>query len=85
MIGKLVAYSLGFLLTATSSDVLAQAKCLSFEPDTVVVRGALERDTFPGRPNYESIAEGDEADVVHCILGEVIDAHINAVRTRTYC
>jgi len=37
--------------------------CLKYEPDTVRVAGVIERDTFPGRPNYESIKNGDESEV----------------------
>lgn len=39
-----------------------QAGCLRYGPDTVSVAGVLERQTYPGRPNYASIAEGDEAE-----------------------
>ena len=37
--------------------------CLKYEPDTVKVVGVIERDTFPGRPNYESIKNGDKSEV----------------------
>jgi len=32
---------------------------LRYEPDTVAITGLLVRKTFPGPPNYESIAKGD--------------------------
>lgn len=38
-----------------------QAQCISYGPD-VVLTGKLDRLTFPGRPNYESITNGDEAE-----------------------
>lgn len=38
-----------------------EEKCIPYAID-VAVAGKLERHTFPGRPNYESIAEGDEAE-----------------------
>ncbi|MGK5025564.1 DUF4431 domain-containing protein [Janthinobacterium sp. RB2R34] len=38
------------------------ADCLKYEPDTVALSGTLHRATFPGRPNFESIADGDEAE-----------------------
>ena len=38
------------------------AWCLNYEPDTVEIAGTLQRLTYPGRPNYESIAEGDEPE-----------------------
>ena len=36
--------------------------CRAYEPDTVTITGTLERRTYPGRPNYESVAKGDEAE-----------------------
>ncbi len=36
--------------------------CLRYEPDTVAIAGSLTRKTFPGRPNYESVKEGDEPE-----------------------
>jgi hypothetical protein len=33
--------------------------CVRLEVDTVTVTGTLERLTFPGPPNYESVAGGD--------------------------
>lgn len=35
--------------------------CISYR-DTVALRGTLRREVHPGRPNYESIADGDEAE-----------------------
>jgi uncharacterized protein DUF4431 len=40
----------------------ATDSCLRSEPDTVTLGGQLRVDTFPGRPNYQSIKEGDEAE-----------------------
>jgi len=42
--------------------VLWLTRCLAYEPDTVSVTGRLERHTYPGPPNYESIASGDVAE-----------------------
>lgn len=36
--------------------------CLRYAPVHVTVSGRLERLTFPGRPNYASVAEGDEPE-----------------------
>jgi hypothetical protein len=36
--------------------------CLSYEPAVVELAGRVERQIFPGRPNYESIENGDEPD-----------------------
>ncbi|MFC5473924.1 DUF4431 domain-containing protein [Paraherbaspirillum soli] len=48
------------LLTQTSQA--AQATCLAYEPASAAISGMLHRETFPGRPNYESIAQGDEPE-----------------------
>jgi hypothetical protein len=36
---------------------------LRYEPDEVTLRGVIRRQTFPGRPNYEDVAKGDEPEV----------------------
>ena len=46
------------LLLTTSQN------CLSYEPDTVVLKGTIQRHTFAGPPNYESVAKGDQAERV---------------------
>ena len=38
--------------------------CLQYEPVSVELRGVIARETFPGRPNYESIQAGDEPETV---------------------
>jgi len=38
------------------------AECLNYEPESVLLTGKIIRKTFPGRPNYESIKEGDEPE-----------------------
>ncbi|MBN6104753.1 DUF4431 domain-containing protein [Xanthomonas sp. CFBP 8703] len=48
------------LLTAASSA--ANAQCLPGQPAVVGLTGVLERVTFPGPPNYESVQDGDEAE-----------------------
>jgi len=35
---------------------------LEYGPVAVTLSGKLERRTFPGRPNYESLATGDEPE-----------------------
>ena len=47
------------LLLLTTSQT-----CLSYEPDTVVLKGTIRRHTFAGPPNYESVAKGDQAERV---------------------
>ena len=38
------------------------ANCLRYAPTVVEVSGLLHRATFPGKPNFESIAGGDEPE-----------------------
>ena len=42
----------------------ANQSCLTYEPNSVVLQGRMRPHTFPGRPNYQSIAKGDEAERV---------------------
>lgn len=52
--------ALAWLLAAPACA--APAQCLKYGVDTAVVAGKLHRATFPGRPNYESVADGDEPE-----------------------
>ena len=55
------------LLIAATLTVLcaaAAAHCLDYEPSVVVLSGTLVRQTFPGPPNYESVARGDSAEQI---------------------
>ncbi len=36
--------------------------CLSYEPAKVTLNGKVSRETFAGRPNYDSIEKGDESE-----------------------
>jgi hypothetical protein len=57
-------YILLFMLSLFAGLVFGQSKdCLKYEPNMVSVTGIVERDTFPGHPNYESIKAGDEPEV----------------------
>jgi hypothetical protein len=50
------------LAFAAAAPAVAQkggARCLRSEPDTVALTGVLRRHTYPGAPNYESVANGD--------------------------
>jgi Domain of unknown function (DUF4431) len=54
--------SIAYVLCLLPVFALAgEEKCIPYSVNTVIV-GKLERHTFPGRPNYESIANGDEAE-----------------------
>jgi hypothetical protein len=39
-----------------------RAECLKYEPAVVTIKGTLAKRTFPGPPNYESVAAGDRAE-----------------------
>jgi hypothetical protein len=39
-------------------------QCLEYEPKAVSLSGVIVRETHPGRPNYESIANGDEPETI---------------------
>jgi hypothetical protein len=61
------------------------AACLSYEPAVVNVAGTLTRKTFPGPPNYESVRNGDIAEVYWfvelrspvCVLEDKADPDLN--------
>lgn len=40
----------------------AESNNLHYEPEKVTLTGTIERQTFPGRPGYESIKNGDEIE-----------------------
>ena len=42
--------------------VILKNYCLSYEPASVTLTGRVSLRVFPGRPNYESIKEGDEPE-----------------------
>src|SRR5215510_10424179 len=46
----------------SSVPVVAQG-CLTYGASTVVLRGTIRGHTFPGPPNYESVAKGDAPEV----------------------
>ena len=41
---------------------VVKTSCLKYEPHSSVLYGKIKRRVFPGRPNYESSAEGDERE-----------------------
>jgi hypothetical protein len=46
-----------------ANDTRAQSECLSYGIP-VRLRGTIVQQTYPGRPNYESVAKGDEPETV---------------------
>ena len=57
-----VAAALGLLAASSGSAAPRPDQCLPYEPEVVSLVGTLQRHTFPGRPNYESVKRGDEAE-----------------------
>ncbi|HEY6095548.1 MAG TPA: DUF4431 domain-containing protein [Gallionellaceae bacterium] len=49
------------LFTAHASAT--ETGCLAYEPAETAITGKLVRLVFPGPPNFESIALGDEAEI----------------------
>jgi hypothetical protein len=52
------------LLSALLSSGSVAAQCLEYEPKVVSPFGSLARETYPGPPNYESIARGDKPETI---------------------
>lgn len=48
------------ILFGILSFKLALADCIEYEPKRIELTGTLVREITPGRPNYESIKNGDE-------------------------
>ena len=40
------------------------AQCLEYEPKVASLSGTVVRETHPGRPNFESVANGDEPETI---------------------
>jgi hypothetical protein len=59
---KRILYILTFIVISTPG--LAAAQCLEYEPKVVSLSGVMVRETYPGRPNYESVAKGDEPEII---------------------
>ena len=52
-----------FILMGVASIVSgATDMSVYYEPAIISIEGILEKHTFPGRPNYANIAEGDEPE-----------------------
>lgn len=56
-------FALILLLLTTSIYASAQRQeCLAYDPEVVQLIGTINRLTFPGPPNYESIRQGDKPE-----------------------
>ena len=53
-----------FVLLASASGNTLAGDCLKYEPAKVHLSGTIARETFPGPPNYESVASGDAAETI---------------------
>jgi hypothetical protein len=75
--GKCKGIVLGVLLAVSSGAIAGQSSDCQKDGDTVSLAGKVWRETFPDRPNYESIENGDEPETVwvltldspRCVLG----------------
>jgi len=61
---SLVLAAVGFAALACAAsepdlNVPPSADCLKYEPEVVTLHGTVERRSFPGPPNYESVQQGD--------------------------
>ena len=54
--------SLAALLLLVATAAPGAPACLSWGPEPVTLSGRLVCETFPGPPNYENIAQGDQAE-----------------------
>jgi hypothetical protein len=61
--GPAAAIPMAVSVPTPASEPARQATCLHWEPAAVTVNGILRRKTFPGLPNFEDVAKGDEAEV----------------------
>ena len=57
------------LVIAVASTVASEsfARCLSYAPTRVTLRGELQARTMPGPPNYKSIARGDRPETIYFV------------------
>ena len=55
--------ALFLLLLLNSFDASAQRQeCLAYEPTVVQLIGTINKKTFPGPPNFESVRKGDKPE-----------------------
>ncbi|HEX3158629.1 MAG TPA: DUF4431 domain-containing protein, partial [Gemmatimonadaceae bacterium] len=56
------------VVPAAAQQAAELPACVRLEPDTTTLRGTLVRLTFPGPPNYESVADGDSAESIFALV-----------------
>lgn len=59
---RFLQFFIALLIFATHA-IAAEIKCAAYEPAETAITGKVIRLTFPGRPNFESVAQGDEAEI----------------------
>ena len=57
---RIAWFVLGLSIMLTSAQ--ADGICLRYKPNNVTLSGKLVRPTFPGRPNFDSIKNGNEPE-----------------------
>lgn len=62
MKAKLVALLVALSCTSVFASSRAASSKYHYEPEKVSLSGTIERQTFPGRPGYQSIPHGDEIE-----------------------
>lgn len=59
---KSLIFLIVFLSLCATNITNAESSKYHYEPERVSLFGTIERQTFPGRPGYESIKKGDEIE-----------------------
>lgn len=56
------------LLAVIRSSGASNSICLSYFSNQNILTGRLERKTYPGRPNFESVSKGDEPETGYYLI-----------------
>lgn len=73
------------LLCACAESSGEAAGCLKYSPDTVSISGSLVRLSFPGPPNYQSVASGDSAETgFYLILNQPVCTEGDSLSAEAY-
>jgi hypothetical protein len=59
---SILLFMVGVIVSSVAP--LLAAHTLSYEPETIHIVGILQREVFPGPPNYENIRTGDSPETV---------------------
>ena len=73
---KTPIFALATMILAAGRLSVAANRAYHYEPENVVLSGKIERQTFPGPPNYEDIKTGDQIETGWYLrLDEMIDVN----------